>query len=237
MAYQNYLAVEEAAPSAYRNNGILDSKEVAAALNRQNSRNFVQNVAKDANGNPIITAGGDYAVRNPFAEFTQAASNIFREAPRPQAAPSGIGSINRIGNTAFGMSLGQQLDPLSLAAIHGGLYGLGKAEKYGQNVLNRMAAGKMGQRVMNNLYTPQGITQLTGSRALTPGIMSTAFNRQNQAPAYKRGGRVSSHDTAANQLVLAAERAKKGWNAQTEPLLNQSDETVVKALEVANRSI
>jgi hypothetical protein len=62
---------------------------------------------------------------------------------------------------------------------------------------------------------------------------SAMDNRENR----KRGGRVSSHDTAANQLVIAAERAKKGWRAQTEPLLNQSDETVVKALEVANRSI
>jgi hypothetical protein len=53
----------------------------------------------------------------------------------------------------------------------------------------------------------------------------------------KSGGRVSSHETAADQLVRAAERAKKGLSAQTEPLLNQSDETVVKALEVANRSI
>jgi hypothetical protein len=53
----------------------------------------------------------------------------------------------------------------------------------------------------------------------------------------KSGGRVSKHEADADQLVRAAERAKKGWSAQTEPLLNQSDEAVAKALEVANRSI
>lgn len=53
----------------------------------------------------------------------------------------------------------------------------------------------------------------------------------------KSGGRVSSHDMAADQLVRAAERAKKGWSAETEPLLNQSDDAVASALEVANRSI
>ena len=60
---------------------------------------------------------------------------------------------------------------------------------------------------------------------------------QEQPAAYKRGGRVSKHEADADQLVRAAERAKKGWSAQTEPLLNQSDEAVAHALEVANRSI
>jgi len=48
---------------------------------------------------------------------------------------------------------------------------------------------------------------------------------------------VSSHEADADQLVRAAERAKKGWSAETEPLLNQSDDAVAHALEVANRSI
>jgi hypothetical protein len=53
----------------------------------------------------------------------------------------------------------------------------------------------------------------------------------------KTGGAVKSHDVAADQLVRAAERAKKGWGKETEPLLNQSDDAVAHALEVANRSI
>lgn len=53
----------------------------------------------------------------------------------------------------------------------------------------------------------------------------------------KSGGRVSSHDTEADQLVRAAERAKKELSASTEPLLNHSDDVVAHALEVANRSI
>jgi hypothetical protein len=60
---------------------------------------------------------------------------------------------------------------------------------------------------------------------------------QDQPAPYKRGGAVKSHDMAADQLVRAAERAKKGWSDATEPLLNQSDDAVAHALEVANRSI
>jgi hypothetical protein len=53
----------------------------------------------------------------------------------------------------------------------------------------------------------------------------------------KSGGRVSSHEMAADQLVRAAERAKKGLSAHTEGLLNTSDDAVASALEIANRSI
>ena len=72
-----------------------------------------------------------------------------------------------------------------------------------------------------------------------PAIVSNALSEFGEDPRMgrKRGGAVKSHDMAADQLVRAAERAKKGWSAETEPLLNQSDDAVAHALEVANRSI
>jgi hypothetical protein len=54
----------------------------------------------------------------------------------------------------------------------------------------------------------------------------------------KSGGRVGvSHDKMADQLVMAAERAKKGISKGTESLLEMPDDHVAHALEVANRSI
>jgi hypothetical protein len=73
---------------------------------------------------------------------------------------------------------------------------------------------------------------------IAPAFTSAAGDiQQNYPTGRKHGGRVSSHDMEADQLVRAAERAKKGWNDATEPLLNQSDDAVAHALEVANRSI
>ena len=56
-------------------------------------------------------------------------------------------------------------------------------------------------------------------------------------PAYASGGRVSSHDAKADALVMAAERARKAVNRSTEPLLATPDETVARALEIAQQHI
>jgi hypothetical protein len=77
------------------------------------------------------------------------------------------------------------------------------------------------------------------SNAVAPALRgaATSLAMQDDRQGRKSGGRVSSHEADADQLVRAAERAKKGWSAETEPLLNQSDDAVAHALEVANRSI
>jgi hypothetical protein len=51
------------------------------------------------------------------------------------------------------------------------------------------------------------------------------------------GGRIGSHDAAADRLVRMAEVAKKNIGKQTEAILNAPDEHVVKALAVANRNL
>jgi hypothetical protein len=48
------------------------------------------------------------------------------------------------------------------------------------------------------------------------------------------GGRLTGVTTAA-MLMAAAERAKKGHGKATEPLLNQSDEAITRALAIANQ--
>jgi hypothetical protein len=80
-------------------------------------------------------------------------------------------------------------------------------------------------------------TRLTPPQAVMKPASMMGNLEEGQPAPYKRGGAVRSHDMAADQLVRAAERAKKGWSAETEPLLKQSDDAVAHALEVANRSI
>jgi hypothetical protein len=54
----------------------------------------------------------------------------------------------------------------------------------------------------------------------------------------KAGGRVGvNHDKLADQLVGAAERARKGISKGTEQLLDMHDDHIAHALDVANRSI
>ena len=57
--------------------------------------------------------------------------------------------------------------------------------------------------------------------------------------ARKAGGRIGrfDHPAVAAALILAAEKAKKGHGKTTEPLLNQPDEAITKALAIANEAI
>jgi hypothetical protein len=96
--------------------------------------------------------------------------------------------------------------------------------KIGGQIANKVG---MAERMAGNVMPPQ----------ITEKPLSMVGNLEEDRQGRKSGGRVSTHDIEADQLVRAAERAKKGWNDATEPLLNQSDDAVAHALEVANRSI
>jgi hypothetical protein len=68
---------------------------------------------------------------------------------------------------------------------------------------------------------------------LPPLTISGPGNRTGRAT----GGRIGSHDAAADRLVRMADAAKKNIGKQTESILNAPDEHVVKALAVANRNL
>jgi hypothetical protein len=53
----------------------------------------------------------------------------------------------------------------------------------------------------------------------------------------KAGGRVESVDSLVDDLMRRAVKAKKEVNKTTEPLLNQPDESIVHALDVAQQAI
>lgn len=103
-----------------------------------------------------------------------------------------------------------------------------------------LASPKVGGQLANKagMATRMAGAATPPQAAMQPLSMMGNLEEGQQPAAYKRGGKVGGrHEAAADQLVRAAERAKKGWSATTEPLLNQSDDVVAHALEVANRSI
>jgi hypothetical protein len=73
-----------------------------------------------------------------------------------------------------------------------------------------------------------------------PNYLPTLIGKAGQLmPGFKRGGAVRSidHGKKADALISAAEKAKKGHNSTTEPLLDQPDEAITKALAIANEAI
>jgi hypothetical protein len=87
---------------------------------------------------------------------------------------------------------------------------------------------------------------LAANNGLTPGAYQNAWMHTYQHAA-ATGGRIEratggraqtiNHGQAAESLIRAAERAKKQQGKTTEPLLSLPDETIVKALSIANRSV
>jgi hypothetical protein len=51
------------------------------------------------------------------------------------------------------------------------------------------------------------------------------------------GGRADNHERLVNRLMTMADKAKKITNKTTEPLLNSPDESIVKALAMAQQAI
>lgn len=94
----------------------------------------------------------------------------------------------------------------------------------------------LGQDAANERWTnPDAPVTTTG-----PNYLPSLIGKAGQLmPGFKRGGAVRSidHGKKADALISAAEKAKKGHNSTTEPLLNQPDEAITKALAIANEAI
>ena len=226
--YRNYLAIRDAVKVTKQTgvNGIITPKELMAALARQSKDEIV--TGRRGGMGELATLG----VKNLTPLPSQGGSGFLRSAT--QAA----GPVAASAAAGWGALQGAQfmgLNPLMTAlgtgaAVAAPLVGAAKQGLRG-TAMNPLVQKYLQNQLVNSVGNSSNIgSALSAARSALPSALDSREGR-------KSGGRVSSHDAAANQLVLAAERAKKGWSAQTEPLLNQSDETVVKALEVANRSI
>ncbi len=151
-----------------------------------------------------------------------------------------------IGGIGGPLSLGYMVGshPLAAAGVAAGLlnssprvaaatqYNLGRLER-NVNAAASAAAKKYAPPVATN------ITSQLGS-AMAPDYEEGRAGPQAYGGRVERkaGGRVGiDHERLADQLVGAAERAKKGISKGTEQLLDLPDDHIAHALELANRSI
>ena len=226
--YRNYLAIKDALKVSQKTgvNGIITPKQLMDALARQNKNSIVTGGRGEIG--ELATLGVKHL--NPLPAHSKQGilgSAASAAGPLATAAGAGWGALQGaqfmglnpvIGAIGTGAAVATPLAIAAKRALRG--YAMNpKVQRYLENQLVNPTSGVSGLGAAR-----------TAAKAALPSALDTREGR-------KSGGRVSSHDTDADQLVKAAERAKKGWSAQTEPLLNQSDEAVAHALEVANRSI
>ena len=223
--WRNLLATEIAVerfsqPGSYRNNGLIDPRAMEAAANHMGLDATETLHATARSLNDTLTSSG--APREVVP--TQVAHQGMRLSDIAQSTIPTIGYA-----LATGAPIGINTTGAALAAA--ALAGSG-ALRFAKNKANQAGSAFLSSDLGQNLARRLAETKMN-SPIPASAYASTNDNRQGR----KSGGRVSTHDMEADQLVKAAERAKKGWSAETEPLLNQSDDAVAHALEVANRSI
>jgi hypothetical protein len=183
----------------------------------------------------------------PLADLSDAAKRTITPLPAPPRKTLGrfmpAVDIGAIGSAAFAgpqiamLAAGNPMLATLLAGGAGTAAAVDLARRAVSGTASKYAHTAPVQRYLENqLVNPSsGIDDISaGVRGAMYGAPSVLAEREGR----KSGGRVGGdHAAAADQLVRAAERAKKELGRSTEPLLNQSDDAVAHALEVANRSI
>lgn len=227
--YQNYLAIENAIKprQGMSSVGIITPQDLASSVASQGKRAFLtgrRDVGK------LSTAAIDRlgplppSTRRPgrstMAALAEGAGSLAAYPSILMAGTAVPALSGAITAAAAPVAVGMGIDAARRLAMR-------QVEKYAHTPV-------MQAYLRNQLVNPNVVP---GSVA--PGIagVTTSQLSSDDRQGRKSGGRVSSHEEAADQLVRAAERAKKGQSAQTQVLLNQSDDAVASALEIANRSI
>jgi hypothetical protein len=133
--------------------------------------------------------------------------------------------------TTHGVSqTAQILSGVGGAAVMGGVYGMNKVE---QRIANQMVALAKKNDVASFTKIANMMDDYPGvyNKVLGPlmVISEEAEKRAGERPARASGGAVN--------LMALSKAAKKQVTQSTEALLNESDDTVARALEVANKHI
>lgn len=220
--YRNMLAIRDA--SLKSDSGVLRPIDVRNALARQGKAALATNRRGD------------------LGELAMAAQNILK-APA-SADPNQVRGFLSLLFDAMGGGGGMWIGS-TLGGLPGGILGsiVGAGGTIATQKVFELARRLMASPIMQDIIVknaargmssaaPFGMPSITG---LQGAIMGQAAGGRVER---KAGGRVGvNHDKLADQLVTAAERAKKGISKGTEQLLDLPDDHIAHALEVANRSI
>jgi hypothetical protein len=91
----------------------------------------------------------------------------------------------------------------------------------------------MARTVFNKMNTALNTAQQQAVKGYLAQPEQPQQRKLGGRTGYASGGSISP-DAHADKLISAAERAHKGWQAETKPLLGASDNTIARALEIAN---
>jgi hypothetical protein len=144
----------------------------------------------------------------------------------------------------------KSLIPLALGAGFGRGVGavITKAEQNIADQIMKLAmdpdgAVKLGKYMASNPQAPRVLAGINNffdknmaTRAAGAALRSQAAQPEEQRFARASGGRINP-SSKADGLVVAAEKAKKNINKTTEPLLNETDNNVAHALEIAGKHL
>jgi hypothetical protein len=210
------------------------SQVIRKVLKEQNSKSgnqLFESLAKQNPDLPYMLAGLELSEKLPYGTIRRSfsASDIF-------GGPSGFGMAAATASgipmapIAYGANLATGF--LASPKISGGLqYGVGKLGSAAN------APANLYNKIPSMVRAPTYAAGRVYEEAEDVGDADEARMRPvTIRPNRASGGKVSS-SSIADRLIIAAESAKRMSNKATEPLLRTSDESIARALEIANRHI
>lgn len=144
------------------------------------------------------------------------------------------------GNVIQGLSFSMSGASL-LAALTAGagkaLYNV-RERRIGEKVLELAANPETNQRLGKLIAESQDARSFLAKTYTNMSKLAPAYGVEPppERPARASGGRINS-ESKADQLILMAERAKRGIGKSTEMLLDTPDDHVAHALAIANKNI
>ena len=164
---------------------------------------------------------------------------------RTGLAAGALAEVAASGQMALQNLLAFQPSPSAIAALL-----LGSAVKSAYNARERRIAeeiirqaadpstwGRLGDLIARNKDAQSVMNKLVeASRRTTPVIAASEGQAAGGRIQRASGGRISP-EAMADRIMGQIERARKEMQAQTGTLLNHDDETIVKALKIANERI
>jgi hypothetical protein len=167
------------------------------------------------------------------AKHIQAARDITNAKPSPE---SRAGSV--LGDIA-GRTLWKGL--ASLAGEHfGGTMGAILGPTVVEPTMERLGEARAAKAAMAGAPNTSGWLARTGKRALktatNPAVLAVEHYSQDKSIQRASGGKVDS-DALVERLIQRWKQAKKATDKTTEPLLKVPDETIIKALNIAQEHI
>ena len=225
--YRNFLAFEAALkPNKERGIlGIVTPQDLLNAVTKQDRRGVITGNRGEIGD--LAKSGALVARPLPSTRSNQLMRSVAPFAEAASSLPAGIGALQAASFLGLG--------PVGTALTTGAAVGAPIADA-ARRAIMRQAMNPLVQKYLGN----QLVNRSLPSSAVSPAIRGagSSYLVSDERVGRKSGGRVGGdHMAAADHLVRAAERAKNELGRSTEPLLNQSDDAVAHALEVANRSI